>query len=91
MHGVQPPASGAIFAYVLNILKFYNFEEKDMTPLLYHRVTEAFKWAYAQRTKLADPSDEDITYIIKDVSSGKKTYLIYILLKKIKMKMFVDQ
>jgi gamma-glutamyltranspeptidase/glutathione hydrolase/leukotriene-C4 hydrolase len=46
--------------YILNILDAYNLR-KDVKldvaddPLTYHWITEAFKHAYAQRTKLGDP------------------------------------
>ncbi len=40
---------------------------KDIHAL---RVTEAFKWAYALRTELGDPSDPEITDIVNEVSSG---------------------
>jgi hypothetical protein len=37
----------------------------------YSRVAESFKWAYALRTELGDPSDPDITDLINEVSSLK--------------------
>ena len=40
----------------------------DENPLMYHRVAESFKWAYAQRSKLGDPFDTDITQIVNEVS-----------------------
>ena len=33
------------------------------------RITEAFKWAYAVRTELGDPSDPDITQFVNEVTS----------------------
>eukprot|EP00111_Clytia_hemisphaerica_P007417 TCONS_00021559-protein len=53
-----PPASGPILAYILNILKGYKMDESDNVKdpsLIYHRFIEAFKFAYARRTELADP------------------------------------
>ncbi len=38
LHSVQPPASGAILAYVLNTLKYYYIRDGDLSPLIYHRV-----------------------------------------------------
>ena len=60
LYSMPPPASGVLMGYILNILDTYNLR-KDVKadvaddPLTYHRIIEAFKHAYAQRTKLADP------------------------------------
>ena len=67
IHSSPLPGSGAVLAYILNILKHFDFSPEDDTPLLYHRITEAFKWAYAERTKLGDPSDPAITEEMKKV------------------------
>jgi gamma-glutamyltranspeptidase len=53
--------------YILNILKHFNIGPKDENPLMYHRVAEAFKWAYAQRSKLGDPFDPEITTFVNEV------------------------
>ena len=37
LYSVPPPGSGAIMAYILNILDNYNITGKDDNPLLYHR------------------------------------------------------
>lgn len=58
-----PPGSGVLVAFVLNMLdgnltrnsSESSFESARQDPLTYHRIAEAFKFAYAQRTKLADP------------------------------------
>ena len=71
LYGIQPPASSAILAFILNIVKNYDLKPGDLNPLLFHRMTEAFKWAYAQRTKLADPQDSDVTDIVNDVIKQK--------------------
>jgi len=60
LYSMPPPASGVLMGYILNILDAYNLR-KDVKldvaddPLTYHWITEAFKHAYAQRTKLGDP------------------------------------
>ena len=75
MHSTKPPGSGAILGFILNILQNYNFspgknllQDRDQQALLYHRVVEAFKWAYGQRSNLGDPGDSDITETINQVS-----------------------
>ena len=61
LYSVPPPGSGAVLAFVLNILDNFNIQPGDDTNLLYHRMVEAFKWAFAKRTELGDPvGDEQI-------------------------------
>ena len=67
IHSSPLPGSGAVLAYILNILKHFDISPGDDTPLLYHRITEAFKWAYAERTKLGDPADPEITEEMNEV------------------------
>ena len=63
LYSMPPPGSGVLVAYILNILDEYLVQTKDKStgksisqdPLTYHRMAEAFKHAYAQRTKLGDP------------------------------------
>ncbi|TRY70401.1 hypothetical protein TCAL_02843 [Tigriopus californicus] len=59
-HSVPPPGSGTVLAYIMNIMSYYHLSPGDDQPLFYHRLAEAFKYAYAIRTKLGDPNDEDI-------------------------------
>jgi len=56
MYSIPPPGSGVLTAYILNILDAFLLQDSTgKYPLTYHRIAEAFKYAYAQRTKLADP------------------------------------
>ena len=63
-----PPGSGVIMAAILNILDNYNIRPEDDAPLLYHRIAESFKWAYAKRTKLGDfLGDDSIADIVNEL------------------------
>lgn len=67
-YSVPPPASGVIMGYIMNILKYYEIAPEDGDePVHYQRMVEAFKWAYAERSKLGDPADSDITDIVSEV------------------------
>ena len=59
LYSVPPPGSGAVLALILNILDTCNIKPGEDTPLFYHRMVEAFKWAYAKRTELGDPGEEE--------------------------------
>jgi len=71
VHSVPPPGSGAVLAAILNILDEYNLHQDNV--LFYHRIVEAFKFAYGQRSSLGDPKDEDlaedINKIVKNITS----------------------
>jgi len=70
------PASGPVLAFILNILKGYDMDAADLkeTPaLVYHRIIEAFKYAYARRTLLADPDIEKSVKEVVDEMVNEKT------------------
>ncbi|XP_021375081.1 gamma-glutamyltranspeptidase 1-like isoform X2 [Mizuhopecten yessoensis] len=54
------PSGGAILIFIMNILDGYEIAsgkdwKKEDKLLAFHRVTEAFKFAYAKRTDMGDP------------------------------------
>ena len=55
----KKPGSGIFTAFILNILEGHlegeNTGKASHSPTNYHRIAEAFKHAYAHRTKLGDP------------------------------------
>ncbi|CAF1581510.1 unnamed protein product [Rotaria sp. Silwood1] len=70
----QAPSSGPILIFILNILRGYNIIERDLkktstAALFYHRLIEAFKFAYAERSELGDPSKINITGLIHNLTS----------------------
>ncbi|XP_032517250.2 glutathione hydrolase 1 proenzyme-like isoform X2 [Danaus plexippus] len=69
-----PPSSGAILANILNILSGYNFTPENIQGtenkiLTYHRIIEAFKFAYAARTRLGDMDFLDLEGFISNLTS----------------------
>jgi len=58
------PGSGVLLAFILNILddhlprKGRNRTSTFQDHLTYHRTVEAFKFAFAQRAKMGDPTFE---------------------------------
>ncbi|XP_063825676.1 glutathione hydrolase 1 proenzyme-like isoform X2 [Ostrinia nubilalis] len=73
LYAPPPPSSGLILGYILNVLKGYKFTRDSINStqdkvLSYHRIIEAFKYAYATRTKLGDAAFLDLNELIADVS-----------------------
>ncbi|KAF7279318.1 hypothetical protein GWI33_007410 [Rhynchophorus ferrugineus] len=74
LYTAPPPGSGAILGFILNILDGYRFNGKSIsnlnrTVLTYHRIIEAFKYAYAKRTELGDTNFVNISNLLNQLTS----------------------
>ncbi|KAL9980030.1 hypothetical protein ACROYT_G008566 [Oculina patagonica] len=70
-----PPTAGPVLALTLNILDGFKLRQKDLdeNPVrTYHRIIEAFKFAYKYRSMLADPDyEKDVNKTVKEMMSTK--------------------
>jgi gamma-glutamyltranspeptidase/glutathione hydrolase/leukotriene-C4 hydrolase len=74
LYNPPPPSSGAVLSFVLGILDGYHFTPDDIADvhkksLTYHRIAEAFKFAYAKRSRLGDEKFIDIKDLIANLTS----------------------
>ncbi|EZA60265.1 glutathione hydrolase 1 proenzyme isoform X1 [Ooceraea biroi] len=53
IYGAPPPGSGVILAFIMNVLR--RLLPVDNENIMWQRIVETFKWAYARRTELGDP------------------------------------
>lgn len=64
------PTSGPVLLNILNLIEPYNFAQDGGRNILnMHRLIEAFKFAYAARTEMGDPSFNDIEERMEELIS----------------------
>lgn len=69
------PSTSSLVTYVFNILEGYKFHENSFdyyqndNPILYHILVEAFKFAFAKRTKIGDELTEEVLNAVAEMSS----------------------
>ncbi|XP_033217488.1 glutathione hydrolase 1 proenzyme-like isoform X2 [Belonocnema kinseyi] len=68
MFAAPPPSSGTLLAFMMNVLKgFFSVKEEK---IMYQRLVETFKWAYAKRTELGDPDFElEVNDLVETLTS----------------------
>ncbi|EFX69499.1 hypothetical protein DAPPUDRAFT_258510 [Daphnia pulex] len=75
VYSMPTPGSGILTAFILNILDGHieseNTGRSSRDPTNYHRIAEAFKHAFAQRSKLADPHFVPEVNELIDILSSK--------------------
>ncbi|KAI0241002.1 Glutathione hydrolase 1 proenzyme [Lamellibrachia satsuma] len=69
-----PPSGGAVYLFILNILKGYKWSNQTLSTLngrilSYHRIAEAFKFAYAKRSQLGDEDFLDLSQLVANMTS----------------------
>ena len=72
IHSAPLPSSGNILTFVMNILEGYKFHENSyefhrQDKLIYHRIVEAFKFAFGARTKLGDEINVEVVETLREI------------------------
>lgn len=76
MYITPPPSSGILLGFIMKILNGYQFSPDSIattnnTILTYHRIIEAYKWAYGKRTRIGDPAFTDLTKLMEELTSDE--------------------
>ncbi|KAF0304776.1 Glutathione hydrolase 1 proenzyme [Amphibalanus amphitrite] len=75
LFSVPPPASGAVLGVILGILDGYPITNASMSSdsaqaQVLHNITEAFKFAYAMRSRLGDAEFTDVEELVRNMTSA---------------------
>ncbi|XP_043464243.1 glutathione hydrolase 1 proenzyme-like isoform X2 [Leptopilina heterotoma] len=69
IYSAPPPGSGVLVSFIIKVLE--NFLLNNDKEIIWHRVIETFKWAYAKRTELGDPDfEKDVENLVKNFTSA---------------------
>ncbi|XP_012526690.1 glutathione hydrolase 1 proenzyme [Monomorium pharaonis] len=75
IYSAPPPGSGAILTFIMNILR--RLLPVDNENIMWQRIIETFKWAYARRTELGDPDFvEGIDAVLANLTSNDYAEMI---------------
>ncbi|KAL2723859.1 glutathione hydrolase 1 proenzyme-like isoform X3 [Vespula squamosa] len=74
IYTAPPPGSGVILAFIINVLQ--NIVPINDQNIMWQRIVEAFKWAYAKRTELGDPEFVDIERLLTNLTSNDYAKII---------------
>lgn len=73
LHSVPLPGSGSILGFIINVLRKYIPNVGPLngpgSVLTYHRIAEAFKYAYAMRMGLGDVDTPEVRTILQNLNS----------------------
>lgn len=69
IYSAPPPGSGVLVSFIIKVLE--NFLLNSNKEIIWHRLIETFKWAYAKRTELGDPDfEKDVENLVKNFTSA---------------------
>ncbi|XP_011867582.1 PREDICTED: gamma-glutamyltranspeptidase 1-like [Vollenhovia emeryi] len=75
LYSAPPPGSGAILTFIMNVLR--RLLPVSNENVMWQRVVETFKWAYARRTELGDPDFvEGIDALLANLTSNDYAEMI---------------
>ncbi|KAG5666824.1 hypothetical protein PVAND_014834 [Polypedilum vanderplanki] len=66
LHTFPIPSSGAIINFIFNVLSNYKLSHDSLS---YHRIIEAFKFAYAKRSYLGDENSTEVLEMMENLLS----------------------
>lgn len=75
------PSTGSVLTFILNVVKGFHFEDHSLAyhqneKLIWHRLVETFKFAFAKRTVLGANVTPDIEAVLKELESSEHAEFI---------------